>query len=141
MRGLVLAMVLAPIVIDERPVPARVGRGPAPARVDPDSLLTIPEHDRVVMERYFRQLQLRRAEPVPIPLWYAPVPWAFIPPRGESPRPTPTRGTALSLGIVRATFERPSTDSRLRGSDLLRAAGAPSGHRGAPALPPRSPSR
>jgi hypothetical protein len=108
MRGLVLAMVLAPAAIDERLIPVD-----ARAVLDQYLRARAARHaplDVQALERALRmEGELVRVEP--IPLWHGPTPWAFIPPPGASPRPTPTGGTALSLGIVRTVFERPSTDA------------------------------
>jgi len=118
MRGLVLAMVLVPTAIDERIIPA-----PVDARAVLDQYLRARAARRApldaqALERYLRTRDgLVRVEP--IPLWYGQLPWTFIPPRGDSPRPTSTGGTALSLGLVRAGFERP-------GDQLTVKADAPS---------------
>lgn len=127
MRGWVLAMVLAPVAIDERAI-----RAP----VDVDAVLhqylraraaQLAPLDVQALNQYLHPRD-EQVHVEPIPLWHGPVPWAFIPPPGESPRPTPTGGTALSLGIVRARFERPSTDLHLQGSDPLTVGGdAPPG--------------
>lgn len=109
MRGVVLAMVLVPAAIDERII-----RAPVDAEAVLDQYLRARQARGAPLDLQAVQRSLRaREEQVriePIPLWQGPVPWAFIPPPGESPRPAFTGGTALSLGIVRARFERPSTD-------------------------------
>ena len=81
MRGLVLAMVLAPVVIDERPLPTRrnILRG-AQERLDerrralPPMVLRIPAY---------------RLEP--IPLWEGPPPVILIPTEWPPMRPRPVQ--------------------------------------------------
>jgi len=103
MRGVVLALVLVPAAIDERVV-----------RTPLDFQAVLSRSRRalgVQMLRDLKRLQAHRdlVRVEPIPLWSGPLPWAFLPPRRESPKPTPVTGSGISLGIVRATFERPST--------------------------------
>jgi hypothetical protein len=68
MRGVVLAIVLAPASVDESVVLVRSHRIPVLARGELDEL----------RRRLLRPPASFGAEP--IPLWAGPVPWAFIPP-------------------------------------------------------------
>ena len=96
MRGLVLAMVLSPVVIDEDIAPA-----PSELR---GRLLRPP------VSFGFE----------PIPLWHGPVPWIFIPPVGSplesqpARRPASPASTLRSLGIIPARLELPVNDRPAR---------------------------
>jgi hypothetical protein len=80
MRGLVLAMVLAPVVIDERPLPTRL------AARDLQRLLDEPLRARppLVLRKPRYQMEL-------IPLWEGPPPVIPIPTEWPPLEPEPLR--------------------------------------------------
>jgi hypothetical protein len=95
MRGLVLAMVLSPVMIDESIVSAWT---------DPDE----------VRGRLLRRPVLPEIEP--IPLWHGPVPWIYIPPVWPPLEAEPARrsaslaSTRRSVGIIPVGLELPVAD-------------------------------
>jgi len=106
MRGVVLAIVLAPASIDDSVVHVRSHWVPVLARSD--------------LGEQLRQRLLRPPASFgakPIPLWTGPVPWKFIPPFPPPLKPEPARNSvpgglaARSLGIIPARLELPVSGS------------------------------